>query len=613
MAKQVSWFDNLIKTNNARKKAGEVWQGPKNVGDRRVDDTYVRASELGALDATERPFVSQTKAGPLSPIEKDRVETLFKPTSLQTGPDPVLQVPYAPPEKQVIPDSMMIGPKSDDPTERRTFEDGSRDPVAYGKYLFGDRFSDKERAVALDYLQNPDRFRTPQDMSILHRVYPEAQNGTEQAVLAPLNTAQGLADQDKMQRVVGGGLNLLDNLTGKLGNLRKGPAQKKESPLEIITDGQDPETKDGERWDYNEANWYYRMPNGRVYQDLDLKSYKYDAQTDEVILADGSRFSVDEFDEAADPKKAFYGLPDGTKLDPEKMGLVQADRNPWILNMNVENPKTPFQDAMGRNPGDDDYNLFDNFTKAGWTETVPFLTDALLTSAPRMVNKYLAGGLAVNDSVKGYRGIDRSTMEPAEGWDLFGSPTYEPKGMSEGERIKQTLMPYVESLTEYQAPILGKALGKTGAIKSVGGDFMSEGIERFLAKRLGGKLIPAAGASGITEALEEGSSGGIESILSYFLTPDTFGQRDENGPSAPMGQRIAAEAVDNLTGMFAGGALGSILGGAQMLGSPDGPQYTPRPAEEIPMPRSTVDRKHSPTVSPKKGTKKPIPKKGERD
>lgn len=564
------WFDNLIKTNKARQKAGEVYTGPVALGDHFVDGREITASRVGAKKAAHSPIVESRRGqnGPLSALEFDRARTLANPTdfltqarTLPVGMDPK---PWHATE-ELLPARMILQPEVEGEAQR--FKDGSRDPIAYAEYLFGDRFSDTQLAAALDYMENPSKPRTATQAEIIRSVIPNptvnvvAENDPKAKYVPGYLGKEGdeLASVHKAQRLWGGVRNLVDNSTTQFRDLRKTILGKKDPREVIITDGDDPQDAKGNKFTLDDIGYFFKMPDGKVYSDVQVNKVKIDDKTGEAIMPDGARYDPKVYNASITEDKVFRGLPDGTELELGKYGLAQEKRG--LLSLRANEPKTPLQDAMGRFPGEPGYNLFENFSDAGITEILPFMTDTMLGSLPRMVNPYAAAGLALNDMWKGARSIDNETMEASDslgGWNLFGAPTFEAKSVTPGQQAINTIMPAVEAGTEYMLPVATKALGKMGsktAIKSVGGDFVSTAIERLVSGTKGKVL-----AGAITEGpIEEGTTQGMQSLLNYFLDPNDWGVRNQNVPPTSRREKLIKELNDIGTASFAGALMGGAM------------------------------------------------------
>lgn len=577
------WLTNLIKTNKQRQKDGEVYKGPLNVGNTLVDGSVVKASDLGAEKATEVPFKSKETWGPMNEIELDRMKTLvgadsFKQPEVQNDDGTVT------PAKDITPTNMILNPKVEG--QPRTYKDGSRNKKDYAKYLFGDRFTDEQLAAALNYVEHPDDLRSPETMKVIKSVIPDAEYNPSSTAVGAMASPESLKTNMYINDVVGDGFNILDNAMGKLANAGKwvrGKVQGEgdDPEMEIITKGKDPKDAKGKRYTVDDLSYYFQMPNGKAYTDTDITNRTIDKKTGEVILPDGTRLDPAEFNKAAAVENAYSALPDGTRLTDGEYSLRQKNRGFGLL---TQNPKSPLQDAQGKFPDDPGYNLFDNFTDAGWTETVPFLTDTLLQSAPRMVNPYAAGGLMLNDMSKTAIGMDTDSMKPADGWDFLSSPTYEPSAMDEKDRAKRMVMHGVEAGTEYLLPTVGKLIGKggTAAMKGVGGDFLSNAIESRLPG-ISGKALSGF----ITEGpVEEGTTALVQSILSKFLTPSSYGVRDPKQRPDSETQKLVKEGSDLLTASIAGGLSGAGMNSTgAILSKLRGPsEFRPLPLQPDPVP-----------------------------
>ena len=313
---------------------------------------------------------------------------------------------------------------------------------------------------------------------------------------------------------------------------------------------------------YEKPSW--RLPDGSIVTKEQFENYTGDAAGNIVIdVGNGKSIRVSQQDylaskpfsaelgmelpakpEAFDSMVYEYRAPDGVTVISRADGSVpessrgkisQRETDGGFLNLGIDNPRAPWQDASGNSFWEGD---FDSSTSA-WSEAVPWLVDAALSSAPYFVPGYRWASTAAT-AMPYLAGIDGSTRR--------SDGTYSDDGISLGQSVGGVSAPIVDALAE----------------RLPGSDSLFGGYKWF-----GDSAIAKIGASAVGEGIEEVIGSPFQQLEEDGF--ENYGREkhiDENtgqfvyapkGTTRFLDQPLLKSAGDNF---LSGAAVGGVLSGA---------------------------------------------------
>jgi hypothetical protein len=252
----------------------------------------------------------------------------------------------------------------------------------------------------------------------------------------------------------------------------------------------------------------YRLPKGK------------DGSEGKVVPYEYIEMGAPQFLHSAFPDGTRFSMADGS-IPPELNNTLkrQANTNPWLLGMDISDPRPPWMSAAGdsifektfwdrvtaddrpvNNPWDFAVNAADNVNDT-WreqstvNEVLPFATDVLLSSAPYLFSPGYALTSAAAAAAPYALGYDADSAQPTgrgfENLDQLGNTKYIKTDLSNAQRSAGFAEPFLAAwLERFTGDKIGglenlfpkgskarKFFGKTGGGKALGGAIVEGPME----------------------------------------------------------------------------------------------------------------------------------------